>query len=107
MGLHQVPEFDSASSLTNDNSFAGPRSEPTGKISVKLPVDEWLCCKMDKLNLTIVHGYLSRSSEASVDLPSTSSLRYPSHRLDSMTSTLTRRALLFLLFNTCAMGQPS
>ena len=37
----------------------------TGKVSVKLPVDEWLCRKLEKLNLTISEGYPSRNSETS------------------------------------------
>ena len=32
-------------------------------MSVKLPVDDWLCRKMEKLNLTVAEGYPSRSTE--------------------------------------------
>ena len=39
MGRHQIPDFDSASSSLDDNPFAGSRVKPTGKVSVKLPVD--------------------------------------------------------------------
>ena len=42
MGWHQIPEFNIVSS-TDDNPFAGSRVKPTGKDSVKLPVDDWLC----------------------------------------------------------------
>ena len=63
MGWHQIPAFDSASSSLDDNPFAGSRVKPTGKVSVKLPVDEWLCQKFEKLNLTVVEGYASRNSE--------------------------------------------
>ena len=38
MGWHQIPEFDSVSSA-DDNPFAGSRVQPTGKVSLKLPVD--------------------------------------------------------------------
>ena len=58
MGWHKVPEFESVSS-SDDNPFAGSRVQPTGKVSVKLPVDDWLCKKMEKLNLTITEGVLS------------------------------------------------
>ena len=58
MGWHKVPEFESVSS-SDDNPFASSRVQPTGKVSVKLPVDDWLCKKMDKLNLTITEGYLT------------------------------------------------
>ena len=51
MGWHKVPEFESVSS-SDDSPFAGSRVQSTSKVSVKLPVD-WLCKKMEKLNLTI------------------------------------------------------
>ena len=62
MGWHQIPEFDSVSSADN-NPFADSRAPPTGKVSVKLPVDDWLCRKMEKLNPTVAEGYPSRSME--------------------------------------------
>ena len=62
MGWHKVPEFESVSS-SDDNPFAGSRVQPTGKVSVKLLVDDWLCKKMEKLNLTITEGYPARNSE--------------------------------------------
>ena len=61
MGWHQIPELDSVSSA-DDNPFAGSRVQPTGKVSVKLPVDNWLCRKMEKLNLTITEGYPSETA---------------------------------------------
>ena len=62
MGWHQIPEFNRVSSA-DDNPFTGSRVQPTGKVSVKLPVDDWLCRKMEKLNLTITEGYPSRNTE--------------------------------------------
>ena len=59
MGWHQIPDFDSASSSLDDTPFAGSRVNPTGKVSVKLAVDEWLCRKFEKLNLTVSEGYPS------------------------------------------------
>ena len=50
-------------SSADDNAFAGSRVQPTGKVSVKLPVDDWLCRKMEKLNLTVAKGYPSRNTE--------------------------------------------
>ena len=35
-----------------------------GKVSVQIPTEDWLCRKLSKLNLTLVEGYPSRSSEA-------------------------------------------
>ena len=64
MGWTDIPDFDTATSTSDDNPFAGPRTQPTGKVSVKMPMDEWLCRKMEKLNRTLVEGYPSCSSEA-------------------------------------------
>ena len=50
MGWKQVPEFDSASSTLDDNPFAGTRSQPTVKVSVKVQVDEWLTGKWNYIN---------------------------------------------------------
>ena len=61
MGWNKIPEFETVSS--DDNPFAGSCTQPTGKTSVKLPVDDWLCRKMDKLNLTITEGYPARNSD--------------------------------------------
>ena len=65
MGWHQVSKFDSSSSSLDDNPFAGTRTQPTGIISVKLPSDDQLCKKVEKLNITIAEGYPSRNSEIS------------------------------------------
>ena len=62
MGWHQIPEFDIVSS-TDNNPFAGSRAKPTGKVSVKLPGDDWLCRKMEKLNLTVAEGYPSKNTQ--------------------------------------------
>ena len=62
MGWHKIPEFDSVSS-SDDNPFASSRVQPTGKVSVKLSVDDWLCRKIKKLNFTITEGYPSRNTE--------------------------------------------
>ena len=56
MGWHQVPDLDSSATSAEDNPFAGPKIQTPGKVSVKLPIDEWLCKKMSRLNLTLVQG---------------------------------------------------
>ena len=63
MGWTHIPDIDSAMSSAEDNPFAAPKQQPVGKVSVNLPTDDWLCRKMDGLNLTLVQGYPSRSSE--------------------------------------------
>ena len=57
MGWTHVPDID-------DNPFAGPKLQTPGKVSVNLPMDEWLCSKLSELNLTLVQGYPSRTTEA-------------------------------------------
>ena len=63
MGLHQIPDYDHAPTSLDDNPFAGSRAKPTGKVSVRLPVDDWLCRKFERLNVTVAEGYPSRNSE--------------------------------------------
>ena len=63
MGWHQIPDYNHASTSLDDNPFAGSRTKPTGKVSVRLPVDDWLCRKFERLNVTVVEGYHSRNSE--------------------------------------------
>ena len=64
MNWHKIPEFETVSFAADDNPFAGARVQPT-KVSVKLPVDDWLCRKMSKLNLTITEGYPTRNTDNS------------------------------------------
>ena len=59
MGWSHIPDVDTATSTSDDKPFAGPNLQLAGKVSVKMPTDEWLCKK-----LTMVEGYPSRSSEA-------------------------------------------
>ena len=64
MGWGHIPDMDSGTKSSDDNPFAGPKMQTPGKISVALPTDEWLCSKLSKLNLTLVQGYPSRTTEA-------------------------------------------
>ena len=64
MGSTHIPDMDTTTSTGNDNSFAGPKAQPAGKVSVLMPTDELLCEKMAKVNITLVEGYRPRSSEA-------------------------------------------
>ena len=65
MNWHHIPDYDNSAASLDDNPFAGSRVKTTGKVSVKLPVDEWLCKKLEKLNVTIAEGYPARNSETS------------------------------------------
>ena len=63
MGWHQIPDYDNTSASLDDNPFASSRTKPTGKVSVRLQVDEWLCRKFERLNITVAEGYPARNSE--------------------------------------------
>ena len=63
MGWQQIPDFVSSSSSLDDNPFVGARAQPAEKVSIKLLTDEWLCRKLEKLNLTMADGYPYRISE--------------------------------------------
>ena len=62
MNWHKIPEFETVSSAADDNPCAGARVQDTGKVSVKIPVDDWLCRKISNLNLTITEGYPTRNT---------------------------------------------
>ena len=64
MGWSHIPEMDSTASTSDDNPFGGPKTVTPGKVSVKMPTEDWLCRKLAKLNLTLVEGCPSRGSEA-------------------------------------------
>ena len=40
MGWTHIPDMDMAASTADDNPFAGPKAQPTGKISVSMATDE-------------------------------------------------------------------
>ena len=56
MGWSHIPQVDSAATTSEDNPFAGPKTVTPGKVSVKMPTEEWLCRKLGKWNLTLVEG---------------------------------------------------
>ena len=64
MGWTHVPNLDSGTKTSDDNPFAGPKLKTPGKVSVNLPTDKWLSTKLSKLNLALVQGYPSRTTEA-------------------------------------------
>ena len=64
MGWSNIPDTDSATTGSDNNPFSGLKVSVPGKISVKMPTEDWLCKKLSKLNVTLVEGYPSRSSEA-------------------------------------------
>ena len=63
MNWNHIPDMDTTLASSEDNPFAAPKIQPAGKISVQLPTDDWLCQKMDRLNLTLKQGYPAKGSE--------------------------------------------
>ena len=63
MGWSHVPDMES-SNPSDDNPFAGPKVPVPNKVSVHMPTEEWLCKKLNRLNVTLVEGYPSRTAEA-------------------------------------------
>ena len=88
-----IPDIESTTATGDDNPFAGPKSQPAGKVSVHLPTDEWLCNKMAKLNVTLVEDYPSHSSEAG-GLLRDQFVRPPSRSRNGMACSLTRSLVL-------------
>ena len=79
MGWTHIPDIDASASTSYDNPFAGPKTQTPGKVSVQMPTVDWLCRKLNiKLNLTLVEGYPSWSSEASGLLKDQFLRHYPS-----------------------------
>ena len=64
MGWTHIPHMDASSATSDDNPFAGPKTQTPGKVSVQVHTNDWLCKKLNKLNLTLVEGYPSQSLEA-------------------------------------------
>ena len=63
MGWSHVPDMESFNP-SDDNPFAGPKVPVPNKVFVHMPTEEWLCKKLNKLNVTLIEGYPSRTAEA-------------------------------------------
>ena len=64
MGWTHIPDMDTSTNNADDNPFTGQKVQTPGKVSVQMPSDDWLCKKLSKLNISLVEGYPSHSSEA-------------------------------------------
>ena len=63
MGWTHIPDLEYSPTYRTDNPWVGHRSQPVGKVSVLLPPEDWLCQKLENLNLVLIEGYPSKSSE--------------------------------------------
>ena len=62
MGWTHIPDLEYSPSSRTD-VCTGHRSQPVGKVSVLLPPEDWLCKKLENMNLVLIEGYHSKSSE--------------------------------------------
>ena len=63
IGWSHIPDLEYSPATHADNPWVGHRSQPIGKVSVLLPPENWLCKKLENLNLVLIEGYPSKSSE--------------------------------------------
>ena len=63
MGWSHIPDLEYTPATRADNPWIGHRAQPVGKVSVLLPPEDWLCKKLENLNLVLIDGYPSKSSE--------------------------------------------
>ena len=63
MAWNEIPDFEPNGNVDN-NPFSYRKDKPSGKVSLDMPPDDWLCSKMEKLNITVATGYPSSTSDA-------------------------------------------
>ena len=87
MGWHHIPMFETDYSEPDkcNNPWKGKHSNKPTRISEAMPPDDWLCQKLERLNLTVA-GYPSRSQDSAglkrdqfVKVPKTQSKWYKMH----------------------------
>ena len=66
LGFTHIPDFEASTSDhdRSDNPWKGKHPRKSGKVSVELPADDWLCHKIEKLNTRAAEGYPSKSQES-------------------------------------------
>ena len=65
MGWHHIPAFETDFSEPDksNNPWKGKNPRKPTRMSVAMPPDDWLCQKLERLNLTVAEGYPSRSQD--------------------------------------------
>ena len=102
LGWNHIPDFELSVSDgdRSDNPWKGKHPRKTGKVSVELPPDDWLCHKLEKLNCRVAEGYPSRSQESAglkvdqfIRTPKSQSKWYKQHRLRQDSTTRPGRTI--------------
>ena len=90
MGWHHIPTFETNYSEPDksNNPWKGNNPRKPKRISVAMPPDDWLCQKLERLNLTVAEGYPSRSQDSAglkrdqfIKVPKSQSKWYTMHLL--------------------------
>ena len=90
MGWNHIPTFESdfAEPDKSNNPWKGKQPRKPTRISVAMPPDDWLCQKLERLNLTIAEGYPSRAQDSAglkrdqfVKVPKSQSRWYKMHMI--------------------------
>ena len=66
IGWHHIPAFESDYSEPDksNNPWKGKQPRKPTRISVAMPPDDWLCQKLERLNLNVADGYPSRAQDS-------------------------------------------
>ena len=66
MGWNHIPVFEADYSEPDksNNPWRGKNPKRPSRISVAMPPDDWLCQKLERLNLTVAEGYPSRAHDS-------------------------------------------
>ena len=90
MGWHHVLTFESdfTEPDKSNNPWKGKNPKRPTRVSVAMPPDDWLCQKLERLNLTVVEGYPCRAQDSTglkkhqfVKVPKSQSRWYKIHML--------------------------
>ena len=92
MGWHRIPTFETTLSEPDksNNPWKGKHPHKPTRVSVAMPPDDWLCQKLERLNLTALEGYPSRSQDSAglkkdqfIKVPKSQSRWYTMHLVKS------------------------
>ena len=82
LGWSHIPdfEFSVADGNRSNNPWKGKHPRKSGKVSVELPADDWLCHKMEKLNTRVAEDQFDETDQF-VRTPKSQSKWYKQYRL--------------------------
>ena len=90
MGWNHIPFFeaDFGEPDKSNNPWKGKVPKRPAHVSVAMPLDDWLCQKLERLNTTVAEGYPSRSRDSGrlkkdqyIKMPKTQAHWYQMHTI--------------------------